>query len=691
MADITALYVNADGSLSQLSDGDALLADIFNRKSSSGNLAVGGNVTGADEDIVIGASLAATGELQLGSVDALVHALGDADVDGDLTSERYFLGAPDLGLHPIANNQSVMVCWWSLQIAGHERGVIGPTYSPANVGNNDDWSVVIAPGSVAADVQRAILGVVSDNAAGAGADLQQWMDSGLNTAVSIDNNGNLSLFEEAELRFYDTGSSNYVGFEAPALTGDQIYVLPAADGSPNDVLYTNGSGTLGWTSAGSGDVTGPGTHADNVVPRFNGIDSNALQVSGLLINDDDDLIFPAATSAEIRWGVARCLTYSGTTLFVGQDTGADLVVTVDLEASTTVEASINGAVIIDVTAGGLSLYEAAELRFYDTGSSNYVGFEAPALTANQIWILPAVDSTGTQYLQSDGSGNLGWGTPAGGGDVNGPASSQDNIICRFSGTGGKTIQGGGADGVSDNPPSYDDSGNFYVDADGSSTGAPRILGAVDFSDTEAIQWQFGDSANSISNSYGGAMTIRSYHTMILRGNNSNLDTSWSTETGIGVWIDNTAAGDEALVIDRASGQTAALLQFRQSGGTLLSQFTNLGDLDLNGGNIEGADTITYDGVTAHGSMGTTETFDFSANRLHSATNSAACTITFTAPAGPCNVIIELTNGGAFGITWPGTVTWPDGTEPTWTTSGLDVVCFYYNGTNYRGGMSPDHS
>jgi hypothetical protein len=48
-----------------------------------------------------------------------------------------------------------------------------------------------------------------------------------------------------ELRFYE--GSNYVGFEAPALSADQIWVLPTADGSASQILKTDGSGTLSWT------------------------------------------------------------------------------------------------------------------------------------------------------------------------------------------------------------------------------------------------------------------------------------------------------------------------------------------------------------------------------------------------------------------------------------------------------------
>lgn len=48
-----------------------------------------------------------------------------------------------------------------------------------------------------------------------------------------------------ELRFYDNG--NYVGFKAPALTGNQIWTLPSADGLVNELLKTDGAGNLSWT------------------------------------------------------------------------------------------------------------------------------------------------------------------------------------------------------------------------------------------------------------------------------------------------------------------------------------------------------------------------------------------------------------------------------------------------------------
>ena len=79
--------------------------------------------------------------------------------------------------------------------------------------------------------------------------------TGTLTSVNADLSGNLNVAGTLsldgtanELRFYE--GSNYVGFEAPALSGDQIWVLPDADGSSGHALKTDGSGNLSWGTAG---------------------------------------------------------------------------------------------------------------------------------------------------------------------------------------------------------------------------------------------------------------------------------------------------------------------------------------------------------------------------------------------------------------------------------------------------------
>ncbi|SVE19461.1 uncharacterized protein METZ01_LOCUS472315, partial [marine metagenome] len=59
------------------------------------------------------------------------------------------------------------------------------------------------------------------------------------------------------------------------------------------------------------------------------------------------------------------------------------------------------------TAGDLSVGgNNNELRFYEGG--NWVGFEAPALSANTIWKLPTDDGSNGQVLSTNGSETLSW-------------------------------------------------------------------------------------------------------------------------------------------------------------------------------------------------------------------------------------------------------------------------------------------
>lgn len=61
-----------------------------------------------------------------------------------------------------------------------------------------------------------------------------------------------------ELRFYDidSGGTKYVGFKAPnGVSVDHIWTLPTADGTVDQVLSTDGSGTLSWIANTQGSVT----------------------------------------------------------------------------------------------------------------------------------------------------------------------------------------------------------------------------------------------------------------------------------------------------------------------------------------------------------------------------------------------------------------------------------------------------
>ena len=58
------------------------------------------------------------------------------------------------------------------------------------------------------------------------------------------------------IRFYNSGNTFYSSLKGGANSANVNYTLPAADGSNLQVLFTNGSGGLGWTtvSAGAGGI-----------------------------------------------------------------------------------------------------------------------------------------------------------------------------------------------------------------------------------------------------------------------------------------------------------------------------------------------------------------------------------------------------------------------------------------------------
>jgi len=83
-----------------------------------------------------------------------------------------------------------------------------------------------------------------------------------------------------------------------------------------------------------------------------------------------------------------------------------------------------------VRLGNQSANKPGELRFYNTGNSNYIGFKAPSIFYSDfMYTLPLGTSTG--FLFHDGAGNLSWEVP---GDTvyvasDLPVISHLNIFC----------------------------------------------------------------------------------------------------------------------------------------------------------------------------------------------------------------------------------------------------------------------
>ncbi len=246
--------------------------------------------------------------------------------------------------------------------------------------------------------------------------------------------------------------------------------FPSSDGSANQILKTDGSGTLGWIDntvainpggdgievgdgSGGGTVESKGDH-DLTIKTGNATSGDITIINGangdiklnpngtgkvavssdLAINTNKFTVLAASGNI----GTAGTLNVAGNSTLVGAlsvtgniGTSGTLGVTgastlsgaLNVTGATTLTGALNvsgassvtGATTIigDLSVGGSN----QELRFYE--GSNYVGFEAPALAADKIWVLPNVDGSADQVLKTDGSGNLGWTAAGGGGAIDG--------------------------------------------------------------------------------------------------------------------------------------------------------------------------------------------------------------------------------------------------------------------------------
>jgi hypothetical protein len=62
-----------------------------------------------------------------------------------------------------------------------------------------------------------------------------------------------------------------------------------------------------------------------------------------------------------------------------------------------------------IITGDAQLQAQGDLRFADSDSSNYVGFQAPAVISNNLtWTLPGIDGAAGQFLSTNASGTLSW-------------------------------------------------------------------------------------------------------------------------------------------------------------------------------------------------------------------------------------------------------------------------------------------
>jgi hypothetical protein len=166
---------------------------------------------------------------------------------------------------------------------------------------------------------------------------------------------------------------------------------------------------------------------------------------------------------------------------------------------------------------------------------------------------------------------------------------------------------------------------------------------------------------------------------------NNDDDAWITIGSITATTDLfTLVADTISEATGAAGVTADGVLLKD-GGITVSGAINVADQLLNRAVLQ---DYAIEG-SAIGNTGATATIDMEVANFFSATIDEACTFTFSNPPGSGDFggfVLELTNGGAFTVTYPASVDFVGGVAPTLTAAGKDLLVFVTRdaGTTYLG-------
>ncbi len=149
---------------------------------------------------------------------------------------------------------------------GVSRNVIAPSKSKAYIVINQSDSSIVFKGAATTGVtlaagDKALVAwngsdFIRVGASAGGSNTQVQYNSGGNLAGSANltfDGSNLQVGSQGDVRFGDADNSNYAAIQAPAIiSANYTLTLPTTDGDANQVLTTDGSGVLSWTTPASG-------------------------------------------------------------------------------------------------------------------------------------------------------------------------------------------------------------------------------------------------------------------------------------------------------------------------------------------------------------------------------------------------------------------------------------------------------
>jgi hypothetical protein len=307
----------------------------------------------------------------------------------------------------------------------------------------------------------------------------------LNVFGTIDVANNIKVLSQKEVRFFNSANTFYTGLRAGSSSANVTFTLPIADGTANQVLYTNGSAALGWTTIASVSAITTLNGLTAATQTFaTGTSGTDFNISSATSTHTFNIPYAGAASTGLittqAQTIAGAKTFSGNTAITASTasttptTGA-LVVTGgvgiggSLWTNTTTVSSISGVQFLSSRAqNGFTINASSsytfniqdgannqrlnyhgdsnrteftgnnathEIRLIHSNNSSYTGFKANS-SGTVTYTLPAGDGSNGQVLYTNGSAGLAWTTPgSSGGGTSGVVAGGQYQIAYYTATG----------------------------------------------------------------------------------------------------------------------------------------------------------------------------------------------------------------------------------------------------------------
>ncbi|WP_413288350.1 tail fiber domain-containing protein [Bdellovibrio sp. HCB337] len=400
----------------------------------------------------------------------------------------------------------------------------------------------------------------------------------MNTTGNVTTTGTVSGadIQATNLKVYN--GANYVQLSAPTLSSNVLFKLPAADGTNNQVLKTDGAGNLAWTSMSAGNLTDTLANGKIWIGNASGVAAETA------ISGDISLANTGAVSVTKIRGVGvnvAAPSAAGQTLrYDGSSEWAPAFLSLaDIRSTIT---PFGGAFAnANCTAAQSLYYEAAsdsfkcqsislssyvgnvdikgELRL-SGATSGYAGFKPAAAAGSTVWILPTADGTNGQVLSTNGSGVLSWASSGGSGDFKSDGTVQMTAAIRA------------ADGAW-NAPSI----RF---ASSASTGFYNAGGMIGLSANGNLVGTISATSIALNGSYGpwirlgtGASNTPNTPTYSFSGDNdSGLFSPTANSIGLAAGAVEVLRGESSGKVGIMTGAPLALLHLREADDSWTSSF-----------------------------------------------------------------------------------------------------------------------